>query len=166
MAEVDRPKTILSKRAGKLETIIPPDSANPVAPDLLDGKYSIQDLVNIDRLREIFEKFSSVTGFTVGLIAYPSQEVLIATGWRDICSEFHRIVPESWAHCTLSNSSLTEQLRELHELDIRKCDHGLINGATPIVIQGKHLANLITGQIFFEEPDQDRFKRAGASFWL
>jgi hypothetical protein len=119
MAEVDRPKTKLIKRAGELAPTIPPDLVNSEAPDLLDGKHSIRDLVNIDRLREIFEKFSSVTGFTVGLIAHPSQEVLIATGWRDICAEFHRVVPASIEHCKLSNAALTEKLMEVHELNIR-----------------------------------------------
>ena len=131
---------------------------------LIDGQYSIKDLVDIDRLRKIFEKFSSVTGFTVGLNAYPSQEVLIATGWRDICAKFHRIVPASAEHCKQSNVALTEKLQELHEFNISRCNNGLIDGATPIVIKGKHLANLTTGQVFFEEPDRDRFRRQGQFF--
>ena len=131
---------------------------------LIDGKYSILDLVDIDRMKEIFEKFSAVTGFTIGLIDHSSQEVLIASGWRDICAKFHRVKPASAEHCRQSNASLTEQLRELHAINIRKCDHGLIDGATPIVIQGKHLADLMTGQVFFEKPDRDRFMRQAESF--
>lgn len=164
MTEVHRLKTKLTQGAGKLATMIPPDLANSAAPDLLDGKYSIQHLVNIDRLREIFEKFSSVTGFPVGLIAYPSQEVLIATGWRAICAEFHRVVPASLKRCKLSNVALTEKLREEHAINVRKCAHGLVDGATPIVIKGKHLANLTTGQAFFEEPDRERFKKQAQIF--
>ncbi|MFA4903680.1 MAG: PocR ligand-binding domain-containing protein [Desulfobaccales bacterium] len=164
MTEVDRPRTKLTKRAGKLATIIPPDFANPVAPDLLDGKYSIQDLVDIDRLREIFIKFSLVTGFPFALIAHPSQDVLIATSWQDICTNFHRVVPESFRHCKHSDASLTEELMALHELNVRKCNHGLIDGATPIIIKGKHLANLFTGQVFFEEPDYDQFKKQAQVF--
>ncbi|MHB9075679.1 MAG: PocR ligand-binding domain-containing protein [Desulfobaccales bacterium] len=164
MTEVDRPKKKLTKGVGELATIIPPDFANPVAADLLDGKYSIQDLVNIGRLREIFEKFSSVTGFPFALIAHPSQDVLIATCWQDICTKFHRTVPESFGHCKHSDASLTEELMALHELNVRKCDNGLIDGATPIIIKGKHLANLFTGQVFFEEPDHDQFKKQAQVF--
>jgi len=131
---------------------------------LIDGKYSILDLVDIDRMREIFEKFSAVTGFTIGLLAHTSQEVLVASGWRDICAKFHRLNPASAAHCRQSNASLTAALHESQTLNIRRCDHGLMDGATPIIIQGQHLANLVSGQVFFEAPDRDRFRRQAEFF--
>lgn len=164
MAKVDASKAPLRHAAEESGTVIRPDSLNYEDANLLEGKYSIQDLVDIDRLREIFEKFSLVTGFTIGLIAHPSQEVLIATGWRDICAKFHRLVPESSEHCKHSNAALTEKLMTLHALNIRRCDNGLIDGATPIIIQGNHLANLFTGQVFFKEPDYDQFKRQAHVF--
>jgi hypothetical protein len=49
-----------------------------VNSSLFHGKYSIRNLVDIDRLRHIFEKFSRVTGFGTAFVEYPSQEVLIA----------------------------------------------------------------------------------------
>ena len=52
---------------------------------LVAGKYSIEDLVDLPALERIFEKFSTATGFTTGFLAYPSQKVLIKTGWRDAC---------------------------------------------------------------------------------
>jgi PAS domain S-box-containing protein/putative nucleotidyltransferase with HDIG domain len=131
---------------------------------LIDAEYSIQDLVDIDRLREIFENFSSITGYTAALIDFPSQEILIATGWRDICSKFHHACPESLKQCEISNVYLTENLTKLKEINIRKCEHGLINGATPIIIRGKHLANVVAGQAFFKEPEIDQFERQAQLF--
>ncbi len=164
MAKADPSKANLLNLPKEAGTVAPPGLLNFDDPNLLEGKYSIQDLVDIDRLREIFEKFSLVTGFTIGLMAHPSQEVLIATGWRDICAKFHRVVPASLEHCRHSNASLTEELKALHELKIRRCENGLIDGATPIVIKGRHLATLTTGQVFFEAPDLNRFKRQAQVF--
>ena len=59
-------------------------------PHLVDGKYSIKDLVDIESLRKTLEKFSLATGFTTEFVEYPSQEILIGTGWRDICTKYHR----------------------------------------------------------------------------
>ena len=87
-------------------------------PHLVDGKYSIKGLVDIRELRKILEKFSSATGFTTGFISYPEQEVLIGTGWRDICAKFHRNFPESKKNCLKSNIYLTNQLKELKELNV------------------------------------------------
>jgi DNA-binding CsgD family transcriptional regulator/ligand-binding sensor protein len=128
-------------------------------PHLVDGRDSIKDLIDIESLHKILEKFSIATGFTTGFLEYPSQEILIATGWRDICTKFHRAFPVSAKHCKNSNIYLTKQLKELQELNITPCKNGLVDGATPIVIKGKNIAYLATGQILFEEPDIERFKK-------
>ena len=128
-------------------------------PHLVDGKYSIRDLIDIESLQKTLEKFSLATGFTTGFLEYPSQEILIATGWRDICTKFHRARPESATHCKDSNIYLTTKLKEMQKSNIKPCKNGLVDGATPIVIKGKNIAYLYTGQILFEEPDIERFKK-------
>jgi len=52
----------------------------------LEPNAEQKDLSNIEieNLQKILEKFSLVTGFTTAFIEYPSQEILVATGWRDI----------------------------------------------------------------------------------
>jgi PAS domain-containing protein len=126
------------------------------------GRYSIKDLVDIDKLSQIFARFSLITGFTTTLAVYPTQEILIATGWRDVCTKFHRAFPKSLQRCRESNSSLSRQLSELKQVNISRCKNGLIDGATPIFIRGEYLAFIATGQVFFEEPDIEWFKRQAA----
>jgi PAS domain S-box-containing protein len=130
----------------------------------VDGKYSIKDLVDIESLSMILEKFSRSTGFTAGLVSYPEQEVLIGIGWRDICTKFHRKCPESEKFCRQSNVYLTKQLKELKELNVHHCENGLVDGATPIIIEGKHLASLFTGQILFQEPKIQQFRERALTY--
>ena len=127
--------------------------------NLVYDKYSINDLIDIESLRETLEKFSIATGFSAGLFGYPSEKVLIATGWRNICVKFHRAFPGSIKNCKDSNIYLTNQLKEQQELNIKQCKNGLVDGATPIIIKGKNIAYLATGQVFFEEPNIERFKK-------
>ena len=54
--------------------------AESETPHLVDGKYSIKDLIDIQHLRGVLEKFSNATGFTTGLVSYPEQEPLIRYG--------------------------------------------------------------------------------------
>jgi len=135
-------------------------------PDLVDGKYSIKDLVDIDHLRMVFEKFSQLTGYTTGFLAYPSMEILIATGWRDVCTKFHRACPASSCHCKGSNVELFKNLRESRQLSIQRCENGMVDGATPIIIRGKCLAFLSTGQALFSEPDLERFKKQASIYGI
>jgi two-component system cell cycle sensor histidine kinase/response regulator CckA len=135
-------------------------TVDPVEPaNLVYGKYSIKDLVDIDRLRGTFTSFSMATGFTTGFLQYPSLEVLIATGWRDICTKFHRAFPDSAQCCKKSNLYLSERIKEHKQLNISPCENGLVDGAAPVIIKGKLLAYLATGQVMFEPPDLERFKQ-------
>ena len=133
-------------------------------PARVDGQYSIRELVDVEQLRHIFEKFSRASGFTTGFISFPDQELLIGTGWRDICTKFHRAFPASEAVCKESNVALTERLRALESLNVRRCAHGLVDGATPVIVRGVHVASLATGQVLFEKPDRERFRRQAETF--
>lgn len=126
---------------------------------LVDGKYTIRDLVDLEELRNLFEKFSLATGFTIGFTDYPGLNVLIATGWRDICTKFHRPCPASAVGCLKSNRRLVKQLSRPNQKSIEPCVHGLVDFAVPIIIKGKHIANLATGQLLIEPPDLERFRR-------
>ena len=137
----------------------PSSPTDPETEHLVDGLYSIEDLVDINRLRSLFEEFSNATGFTTGFVSFPDQKLLITTGWRPICTKFHRDCPASAEFCKESNIHLTRCLKELKELSIMPCGNGLVDGATPVIIRGKHVASLATGQVLLEKPDRERFIR-------
>ena len=120
-----------------------PQSENP---HLVDGKYTIKDLVDIEQLRLVLEKFSKATGYTIGFLSYPALEVLIATGWRDVCTKFHRACPASACHCKTSNVQLIGNLTKSRQMNIQACDNGMYDGAAPIIVRGKLSACLATGQ--------------------
>ncbi|NCB38466.1 MAG: response regulator [Erysipelotrichia bacterium] len=131
---------------------------------LVDGKYGITDLVDLEQLRVIFEQFTAATGYTIGFLDHPALDVLIASGWRDICTKFHRSCPEANDVCLRSNHHLLDQLNEPGAIVIEGCEHGLVDCATPIFVKGKHIASLATGQLLLETPDPERFKHQARKF--
>jgi PAS domain S-box-containing protein len=133
---------------------------------LVDGKYGICDLVDLAELRRIFERFAEATGFTIGFLDHPGLNILIATGWRDICTKFHRACPISIANCTKSNRHLLDSLDEPGKLVVEQCENGLVDCAFPIIVKGKHIASLATGQLLIEKPDLERFRRQAKLFGL
>ncbi|MBV5337334.1 MAG: PocR ligand-binding domain-containing protein, partial [Deltaproteobacteria bacterium] len=62
---------------------------------LVDGKYGIRDLIDVVQMEHLCGRFSAATGFTICLLDHPEMNVLIATGWKDICTQFHRSCPDS-----------------------------------------------------------------------
>ena len=131
---------------------------------LVDGKYTITDLVSLEPLKGIFEKFTRATGFTIGFLDHPGMNILISTGWRDICTKFHRNCPATLENCRKSNARLLNNLTEPGQLIIEKCENGLVDCATPIIIKGKHIASLATGQLLLEKPDREFFRRNAKKF--
>jgi ligand-binding sensor protein len=131
---------------------------------LVDGKYGITDLIDIDELRSLFEKFTLATGFTIGFLDHPGLNILVATGWRDICTKFHRSCPASADICMKSNRHLLNGLENPGKVVIEACDNGMIDCAIPIIIKGKHIASLATGQLLLEPPDIERFVKQASMY--
>ena len=123
------------------------------------GSFTIWDLVDIDDLKPLFDGFSATTGFSAGLVDQSSNEVLISSGWGNLCRNFHRAHPESALACQDSNQLLSNNLQTAGEVRIGQCRHGLMDGCTPIIVEGRHLANIFSGQVFFAPPDPKRFRR-------
>lgn len=84
--------------------------------------------------------------------------MISAAGWQDACSVFHRSHPLSRERCEASNRELAAGLGTSGCIG-RKCDNGLMDYATPIVVEGKQLATLYYGQLLHEPPDMELFRR-------
>ena len=128
--------------------------------------YEIGELVDLAQLRVVFERFTEATGFTIGFLDHPGKNVLIATGWRDICTKYHRACPAAIANCQKSNAHLLDSLSEPGQTVIEECGNGLIDCATPIIVNGKHVASLATGQLLLQEPDIGQFKKQAREFGI
>ncbi len=48
---------------------------------------------------------------------------------------------------------------EGQDFTIYQCKNGLTDAASPLIIDGKHLANILIGQFHLQEPDLDFFRR-------
>lgn len=54
--------------------------------------YTITELIDVDELRSLCEIFTRMTGFVTAILDMEG-DILIATGWQDICTRFHRATP-------------------------------------------------------------------------
>ncbi|KAB2967029.1 PocR ligand-binding domain-containing protein [Zoogloea sp.] len=121
------------------------------------------ELVDIDELRGLCEEFSDITGAVTAILDLEGN-ILIATGWQDICTKFHRVNPGTAARCLESDTILADQLKLGEDYNVYRCKNGLVDVAVPINIGGEHVANLFTGQFFFDKPDTQYFVRQADEF--
>ena len=124
--------------------------------------YRFSDLVDLDAFREMLKSFYDATSILHGLVD-TDNNVISAIGWQDACTKFHRASLESNRHCLASNLYLAEHLGTSGFVGCA-CENGLIDYATPIVVEGQQLATLYFGQIFHEPPDLERFREQACKY--
>jgi PAS domain S-box-containing protein len=116
---------------------------------------SLADLVDLERLQSMCDGLSDATGMVLAVLD-PSGDILIASGWQDICTQFHRASETGLVGCIESdatiNRRLTESISAPEHIEYR-CANGLWDVAFPLIIAGDHLANVFTGQFFYDDDD-------------
>lgn len=118
--------------------------------------YRFADLVDIEKFNSMLTSFYEATGILHGLVDHENK-VISAIGWQEACTDFHRRHPLSNARCLESNCYLAEHLSDASFVG-SACKNGLVDYATPIVIEGQQLATLYFGQILHEPPNMTFFR--------
>ena len=131
-----------------------------MAGDLIfrEKRLHIRDIVDIDELTALFQSYSDITGMVTALLDLEGN-VLIATNWQDSCTRFHRVNEVTSKRCNESDTALAGMLAEGAQYNVYQCKNGLVDIATPVIIDGHHMANFFTGQFFYQKPDLNYFSR-------
>ena len=127
-----------------------------------EHKYTFSELVDLEAFGEVLKSFAKATGTANGLVTEEGESITQG-GWVSACETFHRANPKSSKRCIESNIALMSNLRD-GEVASDHCKNGLIDYATPVVIEGRRLATLFLGQVFESEPDFDFFKKQAKKY--
>jgi ligand-binding sensor protein/anti-sigma regulatory factor (Ser/Thr protein kinase) len=121
------------------------------------AEHALASLIDLDRVQRMCDSLS--TAFDIGLaVLDPTGTVLIASGWQDICTTFHRRHEETLRGCLESDLRINQRLHDgLDESEhyAYKCANGLWDVAFPLIVAGEHVANIFTGQFFFDDDEID-----------
>ncbi len=140
----------------KLATLIEPEGGL--------GDLALEDILDVPELQAMMDEFHRLTGISSAIIDLQGK-VLVANGWQDICTQFHRRQPETLRHCIESDTLLTQGVAP-GTYKCYHCKNNLWDTATPIVIGGEHVGNFFLGQFFFDDeiPDVAVFKQQAARY--
>ncbi|MGV9199683.1 MAG: PocR ligand-binding domain-containing protein, partial [Promethearchaeia archaeon] len=124
-----------------------------LSPDYEVCEEDFGNIVDIEQLQNIMDDFYKLTNIGVA-IENIKGDVLVATGWQDICTEFHRVHPETRKKCIESDIYLSENAKPGEYLAY-KCKNNMWDIATPIMIGNKKIGNLLLGQFFYDDEEID-----------
>ncbi len=131
-----------------------PDSEPVIMSDLLKDMKSLQPLL------DSYCESAQIAAAIIDL----EGEVLVGSHWQRICTQFHRKHPITCQKCIESDTIIASHMRRGENFSIYQCKNGLTDAASPIIVEGVHVANLFVGQFLLDTPDQNFFRNQAAHF--
>lgn len=120
-------------------------------------EYTLKDLLDIPKLKDLLDSFDEIHKMPSAILDIDGT-VLIATGWQDICANFHRVNPITSSKCRGSDTSIAAGLNNKIAQSVYRCPMGLIDAAMPVIVGGNHIGNVFIGQFLTEPPDEELFR--------
>lgn len=111
-------------------------------------------IIDSAEIQSVMDDFYSLTGMVTAILDLDGT-VVEATGWRDICTQFHRKNPKTACNCKDSDLFLAKNLKPGEYIDYQ-CKNGLWDVVTPLYVGGSHLGNIYTGQFFYDDEPVDK----------
>jgi len=125
--------------------------------------YALDELIDIPKLQALLDTLDEIHSLPSAIID-TAGKIHTATAWQDICTKFHRANPVSEKKCKESDSYIASQLDKEVAQTVYRCPFGLVDTATPVIVEGQHLCNVFTGQLFTEKPDEEKFVRQAREY--
>ncbi|AKB47712.1 sensory transduction histidine kinase [Methanosarcina sp. Kolksee] len=131
----------------EFEEKLPESEAGEVA------NLDLTDIIDVPAIQALMDNFYRLVHIPVGLIDLKGN-ILAGVAWQDICTKFHRINPETCKNCVESDIKLSVGVPP-GKFKLYMCKNNMWDVATPVMVGGKHVANIFSGQFFFEDEPVD-----------
>lgn len=116
---------------------------------------TLQDIVNVDTLQEIQDRFADATGLGVVIADQDGTPVTQASNFTHFCTLI-RSSPDGMQNCILSDERVGMMAAQQGKPVIHRCHSGLIDLAAPIIVDGQYFGSVLCGQVFIENVDEEQ----------
>jgi len=146
----------LERRVRELESLLSGTSGEYHLPD--NAISGLADIVDMQAIQSLMNHFYTLTNIGVAILDLKGN-ILVATGWQDICTRFHRVHPETCKNCLESDLILSNGI-EPGTFKLYRCKNHMWDMATPIMAGSVKVGNLFLGQFLFKDevPDINTFR--------
>ena len=110
----------------------------------------LEDIIDIKKFQKIQDDIAAATGIAIITVDYIGKALTNHSG----CSEFCKLIRANdlYSHlCERCDSRGGVEAARLKKTYIYVCHKGLIDFATPIIVNGQYLGALMAGQVLIEE---------------
>ncbi len=117
-------------------------------------EYRFSDLFDLNEIQEIQDSFSAATGVASFITEPDGTPITKPSGFCSLCNEVIRKTKIGLKNCVISDSIVGSPKKDGRR--IQRClSGGLIDVEVSIIVEGKHLANWLVGQVLDEDYKTD-----------
>jgi len=119
--------------------------------------YQLHDLIDIGRIQDFQDRLNELFAFPSAILDAEGN-ILSATHWREVCAGFHKNNTTCARDCAEKDRHILQRMAGSDATILYECPHGLVDTATPIVVEGSVMGAFLAGQFFLQEPNLEIFK--------
>lgn len=119
---------------------------------------TINEIIEVSANQKLLDSFCDSVGIAAAIIDLEGK-IIIGSRWQKLCTDFHRKNRRSCEKCIKSDTILANFLKQGENYSLYRCQNGLTDAASPIVIHGQHIANAFVGQFLLNPPDINYFRQ-------
>ncbi|WP_378954840.1 PocR ligand-binding domain-containing protein [Pelosinus sp. sgz500959] len=116
-------------------------------------QLSLDQIVNINILQEIQDKFSEATGLAAVIVDVGGNPITRPSNFTKFCT-YIRTYPEGYARCVACDDRGGRMNRE-KKPTVYPCHAGLTDLAAPIIVQDQYIGAFLAGQVILAQDDYD-----------
>lgn len=126
-------------------------------------KYTLKQLVDFNQFKNLMDSYSMLTGISLAILDVEGNRQALSAPCK-ICEEYHRKHNGCLKQCKESDHVLIETVKRTNKSLYRVCKNGIVDMASPICLNGEHLAVIFAGQFLMDEPDLNFFKKQAEKY--
>lgn len=122
-----------------------------------ENKISLTDLIDIDLLQELQDTFAKIMG-VASIAVDDNGPITKPSNFTDFCIKYTRGTEEGFKRCNECDIKWGKIAAENGKPVIYDCHTGLRDFAVPIIVEGKHIASILGGQVKTEDIKEEHFR--------
>lgn len=122
------------------------------------NNLTLLDVIDVGTLQSLQDAFADATGMAA-LTTDSTGAVTKLSNPTEFCMNLTRKSSIGCERCNKCDLQGGSEASRTGRPSVYFCHGGLVDFATPIIVNGNHIGSLIGGQVLTEAPDDDKFRR-------
>lgn len=123
-----------------------------------DKKLNLADLVGIEFLQDFQDTFAKTTN-VASIMVDDEGPITKPSNFTDFCIKYTRGSDLGYKRCNQCDINFGKTAAITGEPVIYTCHTGLTDFAVPIMLEGKHIASILGGQVLTKKPNKKYFRK-------